>query len=89
MHPCVHEWFDVTRVFCFCTHGTHVCHTHVSFKLWVIWTVHTSAELISPGEDPTVYGIGDNYLVKRTTKEYVTIDAGSCSSQPVIPVVGS
>ena len=34
---------------------------------------YTTAELISPGEDPTVYSVGDNCLVKRTTKEYATI----------------
>ena len=21
----VHTWFDATHVFCFCTHGTHMC----------------------------------------------------------------
>ena len=31
--------------------------------------MHTSAELISPGEDLMVYGDEDNCLVKRSTKE--------------------
>ena len=36
---CAHAWFDATRVFCFCTRGTHACDTRVPFKLWVICTV--------------------------------------------------
>ena len=32
--------------------------------------IHPSAELISPGEDLTVYGIRDNFLVKFKNESY-------------------
>ena len=31
----VHAWFDATCVFAF----AHVCHTRVSYKFWVMYTV--------------------------------------------------
>ena len=43
---CAHAWFDATRVFCFCTRGTHAAHTRVPFKLWVICTVRERRVLI-------------------------------------------
>ena len=33
-------------------------------------SIHTSTELISPGEDPMVYNVRDNYLFKFKKENY-------------------
>ena len=42
----------------------------VDWELEESASIHTSTELISPGEDPMVYSVRDNYLFKFKKYNY-------------------